>query len=142
MKTTKTIPFNWDTYQQDKEKYKLVTRDGDPITQLTRFELVGEPNEFYGVNKTLQEVYGWDENGIYYGDDSKDPRDLVLQYEEEVRDTWLKVYRVKDSSRLITSKKSFGTRDEALQSCNGLMNVEHLGVINLNEIVHAITNNK
>ena len=48
MKVTKTIPFNWHTYQQDKEKYKLVTREGHPVNQLTKFDIIGDPNEFYG----------------------------------------------------------------------------------------------
>jgi hypothetical protein len=35
-KRTKIIPFNWDTYEQDKEKYKVVTRDGESVSLLSK----------------------------------------------------------------------------------------------------------
>ena len=134
MKQTKTISFNWDTYQSDKSKYTVVTRDGQSVSQLTKFDLIDEPSVFYGVSDTRQNIYRWHENGLYYKHDEKYHLDLMLQYEEEVKDNWVKVYKVKSSGRLITSAQSFNTKEEAMKSCNGLMDVEHVGVINLNDI--------
>ncbi len=33
MKQTKTIPFNWEEYNNNRDKYKVVTRDGDEVNQ-------------------------------------------------------------------------------------------------------------
>ncbi|MEY3531859.1 MAG: hypothetical protein RLY68_861, partial [Actinomycetota bacterium] len=42
MKQTKTIPFDWEEYNSNRDKYKVVTRDGDEVTQLTKFDTIEE----------------------------------------------------------------------------------------------------
>lgn len=144
MKQTKTIPFNWDTYQQNKDKYTLVLRDGRKVDELIRFSQT--PNNGDAIHGLVNgEVFSWDDDGSYFSNIAEHDRaDLMLQYEyeEEAVGRWVKVYKIKAGGRLIISEQSFNTKSEAMKSCNGLMDVEHVGVINLNDIINVFANNE
>jgi len=129
MKNIKTIPFNWDTYQSDKSnKYTLVTRGGDPITQLTKFDIEDQPSELYGVNTEMQEVYGWQENGSYYRNETND---LMLQYEEEVVGSWVNVHQDVSGQYLYVGA-TYSTMKEAMKYA---ASEGYVTTINLNDIV-------
>lgn len=138
MKTIKTIPFNLDTYKQNRDKYTVVTANGRAVKQLTKFDDIDtlknprNHNSLAGV--VDNQLITWDLDGTYFNWNEGDTLDLMLQYEEEVRDNWVKVYKVKSSGRLIISEQSFNTKEEALKSCNRLIGAEQYGVINLNNV--------
>ena len=136
MKNIKTIPFNWDKYQSDNSKYTVVTKSGDPITQLTKFDIEDQSSELYGVNTEIQEVYAWDENGKYLGRTRNN--DLMLQYEEEVKDSWVNVYKngVQGPSYVV------GAICTTKEKCLKYKGKGYVTTINLNNIINELTNDK
>ena len=80
MKVTKTIQFDWETYNSDRAKYKVITRRGDEVKQLMRFDSVSHEYALTGVFK--DEVKSWRLDGLYLSEIN--PIDLVsLEWEEE-----------------------------------------------------------
>lgn len=131
MQKINQIPFNWDTYQSDKSKYTVVTRDGQSVSQLTKFDLINEPSVFYGVLDIKQHLYRWHENGLYYKHDEEYYLDLMLQYEEEWADNWVNVY--KDGS-FVSTGVTYPTKEQALQHKQN-RGQNYFTTINLNDIV-------
>lgn len=84
MKVTKTIPFNWERYNADKKKYKVITRSGDEVTQLISFDEVDTDFALTGVLKNS--VKSWRLDGFYHSDgETINPIDLVsLEWEEDI----------------------------------------------------------
>ncbi len=86
MKQTKTIPFDWEEYNSNRDKYKVVTRDGDEVTQLTKFERLPLLPVLMGVEGGVT-LIRWTESGHFRLNKSYSDFDLQLQYEEEVKNT-------------------------------------------------------
>lgn len=100
MKQTKTITFDWELYNNNRDKYKVITRDGDEVTQLTKFVRYKDHSVLVGVrNNTL--LTTWHANGNWSGLGITDI-DLQLQYEEEVVESWMNLHYNNDG-RIITS---------------------------------------
>lgn len=129
MKNIKTIPFNWDTYQSDKDKYTLVTRDGREVTELIRFSHQPENGDImYGLVRG--EVFSWDDDGSYFSDIAEHHReDLMLEYEEEEVGRWVNLY--KDCPAYKTGSE-FRTKAQALEMKG---NDNYICTFNLNDIL-------
>jgi hypothetical protein len=127
MKQTKTIPFDWEEYNNNCDKYKVVTCDGREITQLTKFENV-QNESLVGVleNRTTK----WHLNGLHYREvNSK--YDLQLQYEEEVVESWVNLYKTDDG--LISTSATFISKESARSI--GICVKGYFKTINLNDLV-------
>ena len=68
MKQTKTIPFKWELYNNNRDKYTVINRNsGKKLIKLAKYE---------GLEGVYEGSDGWDYR--------VDPYNLQLQYEEEV----------------------------------------------------------
>lgn len=85
MKKTRTIHFNWEEYNSNREKYKVVTQDLKKIKQLTLFERTPSLPILVGIQGVT--LTTWTESGHFRLDKSYSYYDLQLQYEEEVENT-------------------------------------------------------
>ena len=131
MKQTKTIPFNWELYNNNRDKYKIVTRNGDEVTQLTKFEGITS-FVFIGchVPNGIHVLRGWQIDGKFYkGTEYR--HDLQLQYEEEVKESWVNLYR-EHNNQIITSRPFF-TKYQA--ESYGKQHSDYIKTINLNDLV-------
>jgi hypothetical protein len=81
MKKIKTIPFDWEKYNNNRYKYKVVTRDGDEVTQLINFGCTDQPLRCVIDGK----IYSYPKDGKYLSYINR--FDLLLQYKEEVENT-------------------------------------------------------
>ncbi len=125
MKQTKTIPFDWEEYNNNRDKYKVVTRGGDEVNQLTNFEIV---HDCPLVGILLGQVEYFYINGKYLGI-SDSINDLQLQYEEEVMESWVNLYRNGGAIALVFVHTS---EEEAKMSATKL---NYIKTINLNDLV-------
>ena len=125
MKQTKTIPFDWELYNNNREKYKVVTRGDDEVTQLTNFGCTEIPLRcvFNG------EIYSYalDGKSLSY---SNSRFDLQLQYEEEVKESWVNLYWNNDG-RIFTSATY--DSEELAEKSGGSQN--YIKTINLDDLV-------
>jgi hypothetical protein len=128
MKQNKTIPFDWKLYNNNRDKYKVVTRDGDEVTQLTKFEGV---NNYPLRGCKANYIQSWELNGSYHKHNESDSFDLQLQYEEEVVESWVNLYRTDDG--FISTSATFITK-EAARSI-GICVKGYFKTINLNDLV-------
>jgi hypothetical protein len=128
MKQTKTIPFDWEEYNSNRDKYKVVTRDGNEVTQLTKFEYVSNYPLRGCKNNSLE---SWRLSGDYCIINGSHSFDLQLQYEEEVVESWVNLYRGNDG-RVYTSA-TYKNKEEAITRYNSLNN--YIKTINLNDLV-------
>ncbi len=126
MKQTKTIPFDWELYNNNRDKYKVVTRDGDEVTQLTKFEGV---NNYPLRGCKANYIQSWELNGSYHKHNESDSFDLQLQYEEEVFESWVNLYKADDGT-LYTSI-TYTSKNYAENS----RNLNYIKTINLNDLV-------
>jgi hypothetical protein len=127
MKQTKTIPFDWELYNNNRDKYKVVTCDGREITQLTKFENV-QNESLIGVleNRTTK----WHLNGLHYREvNSK--YDLQLQYEEEVVESWVNLYKGCDG--VLYTSPPYLNEQIAKEVSLGIKG--YIKTINLNDLV-------
>jgi hypothetical protein len=126
MKQTKTIPFDWELYNNNRDKYKVVTRNDDEVTQLINFECTQIPLRavFNG------EIYSYalDGKSLSY---SNSRFDLLLQYEEEVVESWVNLYRTDDG--LISTSATFISKESARSI--GICVKGYFKTINLNDLV-------
>ena len=131
MKNIKTIPFNWDTYQSDKDKYTLVTRDGREVTELIRFSQQPENGDImYGLVRG--EVFSWDDDGSYFSDIAEHNReDLMLEYEEKVVGSWVNIHQ-DESGQYLYVGATYSTMKEAMKYTTS---EGYVTTINLNDIV-------
>jgi hypothetical protein len=128
MKVTKQIPFDWKTYQSDKEKYQVVTKDGNLVKQLTMFE---ETDSYYSLRGVLgRTIENWTTHGKFFYS-KEDERDLLLQFEEEVVDRWVNIYETKYGEMKI-SNRPLPTKEAALHKL--CVTCEWAATINLNDI--------
>jgi len=124
MKQTKTIPFDWDLYNNNRDKYKVVTRCGDEVTQLINFECTELP-----LRCVIDgEIHSFGVDGKYLS--YSNGFDLLLQYEEEVVESWVNLY-YNNEGGLFTSV-THDTCKEAKKSAN---TVNYIKTINLNDLV-------
>ena len=128
MKTTKTIPFDWELYNSNRDKYKVVTKDGKEVTQLTLFKRYS-PFKLVGI--IMNDIYTWTENGHYNGDEEDSYDDLQLQYEEEVGESWVNVYE-KDGERLVGD--TYPNKKYAINQRDEIVNYTYIKTINLNDL--------
>jgi hypothetical protein len=127
MKQTKTIPFDWEEYNNNRDKYKVVTRNGDEVTQLTKFECVGT---FYSLRGVLNHcICSFFENGKWL-EASTTFKDLELQYEEEVKGSWVNLYWNNDGSIFTSATYDF----EGLAKKSG-RSQNYIKTINLDDLV-------
>jgi hypothetical protein len=132
MKQTKTIPFNWEEYNNNRDKYKVVTRDGDEVTQLTKFEgITSFPFVGCHVPNGIHVLRGWQIDGKFLECPEQHRNDLQLQYEEEVVGSWVNLYRADND--LINTSVAFIT-EEAAKSI-GIYTKGYIKTINLNDLV-------
>jgi hypothetical protein len=129
MKQTKTIPFNWELYNNNRDKYKVVTRDGDEVTQLTKFLATGLCPLYGVVNCNLK---AWYLGGKFQEHDELSHNyDLQLQYEEEVVESWVNLYKTNDG--LISTSATFISKESARSI--GICVKGYFKTINLNDLV-------
>jgi hypothetical protein len=102
MKHVKSIPFDWETYNKNKDnvvrKYKVVTITGREVTQLTEFECNNDLN-----------LVGVTPNGDLMRTRAEH---LYLQYEVDLQEQWVNVY-LSPSNRLLLSSETFETKNIA-----------------------------
>jgi hypothetical protein len=131
MKQTKTIPFDWELYNNNRDKYKVVTRDGDEVNQLTKFEGITS-FAFIGchVPNGIHVLRGWQIDGKFY-EGAEYRLDLLLQYEEEVFESWVNLYRKDDGSLYL------GHIFKCEYDCKSVGNSQYnyIKTINLNDLV-------
>ncbi len=126
MKQTKTIPFDWELYNNNREKYKVVTRGGDEVSQLTKFKDITTYCPLVGVkNKFLQT---WSDKG-QFALVGESIFDLQLQYEEEVVESWVNLYR---NGGAIALGFVHTSEEEAKMSATKL---NYIKTINLNDLI-------
>ena len=130
MKHTKTIPFDWEEYNNNRDKYKVLTRDGDEVTQLTKFEGI-TGFSFIGchVSSGIHVLGGWQIYGKFY-EGAEYRLDLQLQYEEEVKGSWVNLYWNNDGS--IFTSATYDSEGLAKKS-GGSQN--YIKTINLDNLV-------
>lgn len=127
MKQTKTIPFDWEEYNNNRDKYKVVTHNGDEVTQLTKFENVhNEPLVGILENRTNK----WLLNG-FHDREVNGGYDLQLQYEEEVVESWVNL--LKDENGRIVVSVIYPTKFSAERIGDRFSN--YIKTINLNDLV-------
>lgn len=123
MKQTKTIPFDWEEYNNNRDKYKVVTRDGDEVTQLINFECTELP-----LRCVIDgEIYSYAVNGKHSFNSSR----LQLQYEEEVVESWVNLYSTHDG--FISTSATFISKESARSI--GICTKGYVKTINLNDLV-------
>jgi hypothetical protein len=127
MKQAKTIPFNWEEYNNNRDKYKVFTRGGDEVTQLTKFEKISTYCQLVGVKNGFLQT--WHDKGQFTSVGESN-FDLQLQYEEEVVESWVNLYKADDGT-LYTSN-TYTSKNYAENSRN-LNN--YIKTINLNDLV-------
>jgi hypothetical protein len=123
MKQTKTIPFDWEEYKKNQDKYKVVTRDGNEVTQLINFGCTELPLRCV-INK---EIYSYAVDGKYLSY-SNSRFDFQLQYEEEVVESWVNLYR---NGGAIALGFVHSSEKEAKMSATKL---NYIKTINLNDL--------
>jgi hypothetical protein len=130
MKQTKTIPFNWELYNNNPDKYKVVTRDGDEVNQLTKFEGITS-FAFIGchVPNGIHVLRGWQIDGKFY-EGAEYRLDLQLQYEEEVKGSWVNLYWNNDGSIFTSATYDF---EGLAKKSGGSQN--YIKTINLDDLV-------
>ncbi len=116
MKQTKTIPFDWEEYNNNRDKYKVVTRDGDEVTQLTKFERLPLLPVLMGVEGGVT-LIRWTESGHFRLNKSYSDFDLQLQYEEEVRELWIIIIQKEDGTRRVVNAH-YLTKERAIDASN------------------------
>lgn len=126
MKQTKTIPFDWELYNNNRDKYKVVTRYGYEVTQLYKFDITTEMCLRVLLKNNIE---SYTLNGNFYPD-GINKHDLQLQYEEEVVESWVNLYKADDGT-LYTSN-TYTSKNYAENSRN-LNN--YIKTINLNDLV-------
>ena len=126
MKQTKTIPFDWEEYNNNRDKYKVVTCDGDEVNQLTNFGCTKIP--LRAVSNGEIYSYALDGKSLSY---SNSRFDLKLQYEEEVVESWVNLYRTDDG--LISTSATFISKESARSI--GIYVKGYFKTINLNDLV-------
>ncbi len=129
MKQIKTIPFDWEKYNNNRDKYKVVTRDGDEVTQLTKFERLPLLPVLMGVEGGVT-LIRWTESGHFRLNKSYSNLDLQIQYEEEVVESWVNLYKADDGT-LYTSN-TYTSKNYAENSRNP---GNYIKTINLNDLV-------
>lgn len=130
MKQIKTIPFDWEKYNNNRDKYKVVTRDGDEVTQLTKFERLPLLPVLMGVEGGVT-LIRWTESGHFRLNKSYSDLDLQLQYKEEVVESWVNLY-LEPNNKIIASR-TFHTKYQA--ESYGKQHNEYIKTINLNDLV-------
>ena len=131
MKQTKTIPFNWELYNNNRDKYKIVTRNGDEVTQLTKFEGITS-FVFIGchVPNGIHVLRGWQIDGKFLESPEQHRNDLFLQHEEDVKGSWVNLYWNNDGS--IFTSATYDSEGLAKKS-GGSQN--YIKTINLDDLV-------
>ena len=131
MKQTKTIPFDWELYNNNRDKYKVVTRDGDEVNQLTKFEGITS-FAFIGchVPNGIHVLRGWQIDGKFY-EGAEYRLDLQLQYEEDVVESWVNLYKTDDG--FISTSATFISKESARSI--GICVKGYFKTINLNNLV-------
>ena len=130
MKTTKTIPFDWELYNNNRDKYKVVTKSGKEVTQLTLFK---RDSPFKLVGIIMNNIYTWTENGHYNGDEEDSYDDLQLQYEEEVVERWVNVYENEYGGRCVGRIYSL-KEDTMREHARSFSTSKLIKTINLNDL--------
>ena len=131
MKQTKTIPFDWELYNNNRDKYKVVTRDGYEVTQLTKFEGITS-FAFIGchVPNGIDVLRGWQIDGKFY-EGAEYRLDLQLQYEEDAVESWVNLYKTNDG--FISTSATFISKESARSI--GICVKGYFKTINLNNLV-------
>lgn len=80
--------FDYEKYLEGG--YEVVTRDGESVTQLHRFDVNNrdEPYELVGVISGV--IENWLINGNHYSDFEESPNDLFLK--KERNESWINLY--------------------------------------------------
>jgi len=133
MKQTKTIPFNWELYNNNRDKYKVVTCDGDEVNQLTKFEgITSFPFIGCHVSNGIHVLRGWQIDGKFLESPEQHRNDLQLQYEEEVVESWVNLYYSNDDGSLY-----LGHIFKCEYDCKSVGNSQdnYIKTINLNDLV-------
>jgi hypothetical protein len=128
MKQTKTIPFDWEEYNSNRDKYKVVTRDGDEVTQLTKFDTIEEMCLRCIISGYIA---SYNIYGIHFYSGGISQYDLQLQYEEEVVESWVNLYRTNDG--VLHTSNTIYCKD--LAESNGKSRDNYIKTINLNDLV-------
>ena len=119
MKQIKTIPFKWEEYNNNREKYTVIHRNsGKKLIKLAKYE---------GLEGVYEGSTGWD----YRFGEGVDPYNLELKYEEEIVESWVNLYYNNDGS--IFTSVTFITK-EAAKSI-GICVKGYFKTINLNDLV-------
>ena len=126
MKQTKTIPFDWELYNNNRDKYKVVTRYGYEVTQLYKFDITTEMCLRVLLKNNIE---SYTLNGNFYPDGIS-IHDLQLQYEEEVVESWVNLYRSIEG-RIVVSN-TYVTKEEAKKQ---VISNNYIKTINLNDLV-------
>ena len=129
MKTTKTIPFDWELYNSNREKYVVRTKEGNVITQLVKFEDIASIDVLYG--KRNQTIRSWDIKGNY--SDKPNIHDLQLEYEEEVGESWVNVYENEYGGRCVGRIYSL-KEDTMREHARSFSTSKLIKTINLNDL--------
>lgn len=106
-KITKTIPFDWEFYQANKHKCKLIC-GGNEVTQLTFFAQTKLP--LTGICNGNYEHFFI--NGLTDFNDSR--FNLKIEYTTEVKEAWVNLWEDEDGNRMVDSETS-STKEMAEQ---------------------------
>lgn len=101
----KTKPFN---LEEALNGAKVVTRDGDEVTQLHKYNIIKKLHCLCGVLN--DEIISWTINGEYLGSDNYHSRDLFLVVEP--KRFWVNLYQ-NDLLGIHLGKKMHPTKEDA-----------------------------
>ena len=99
MKTTKTIPFDWDFYQVNKDKCRVITREKLPslVTEVVRLNSLKNQQLVGVVNG---DCYRWNIDGTYrYSGHGFSERDLRLEVIEEALESWIAILEHEETGK-------------------------------------------
>jgi hypothetical protein len=136
MRKDKLIYFEWDTYIANPNKYRVATRFGKPVKQLTRFEQANDRFNIYGI--VDGEVLHWSEYGVCGIFGLEHDYDLYLHYDEEIVGSWVNVYKNDGQGPIYGVGSICTTKEECLKYKRS----GYITTINLNDIINELTNDK
>ena len=105
-------PFNLEAAIRGE---KVITREGNEVTQLTKFENVRQDVEpLRGVVESI--VCTWSIDGRFYKDGEDHRRDLFMG--PQTREGWINIYPTEDNTYTASISDAHATKEIADKTCN------------------------
>lgn len=119
---TKLKPFDLEAALRGEP---VVTRDGRPVTQVTKFDVT---SIFRIVGVVNSKVEYWTENGYYHPDYSGNSSDLFMVTKTVKKEGWVNLYKSDDEEIAVFTGHGHNTKEaaeeEASPKCIATVKIE------------------